>query len=193
MKSLAVSIADAAGVPTLPPDALHLRTEGVPDPTDESLELLEPLDDLEPEDVEDSADAEGGEEAVVPATDTSEETAPGFDPVRLYLRQMAQNGLLTREGEVTIAKRIEAGQLAMVRAAFSTPLALRWVLDLGEKVRDGEVRVRELVRDEPEEDGEPIVDDGPQRRRFLAQVARLRRVVAERDAYLRKVRAKGQR
>jgi RNA polymerase primary sigma factor len=193
MKSLAVSIADAAGVPTLPPDALHLRTEGVPDPTDEGLELLEPIDDLEPEDVEESADAEGAEEAVAPAIDASEETAPGFDPVRLYLRQMAQNGLLTREGEVTIAKRIEAGQLAMVRAAFSTPLALRWVLDLGEKVRDGEVRVRELVRDEPEEDGEQIVDDGPQRRRFLAQVARLRRVVAERDAYLRKVRAKGQR
>jgi RNA polymerase primary sigma factor len=192
MKSLAVSIADAAGVPTLPPDALHLRTEGVPDPTDESLEL-EPLDDLDPEDVEESADAEVGEEAVVPAPEAGEETAPGFDPVRLYLRQMAQNGLLTREGEVTIAKRIEAGQLAMVRAAFSTPLALRWVLDLGEKVREGEVSVRELVRDEPEEDAEQIVDDGPQRRRFLAQVARLRRVVAERDAYLRKVRAKGQR
>src|SRR5262245_13434292 len=193
MKSLAVSIADAAGVPTLPPDALHLRTEGVPDPTDESLELLEPLDDLEPEEMEESADGEGAEEAAAPAAEAGEETAPGFDPVRLYLRQMAQNGLLTREGEVTIAKRIEAGQLAMVRAAFSTPLALRWVLDLGEKVREGEVSVRELVRDEPEEDAEQIVDDSPQRRRFLAHVARLRRVVAERDAYLRKVRAKGQR
>jgi len=193
MKSLAVSIADASGVPTLLPDALHLTTEGVPDPTDEGLGLLEPIDDLEPEEVEESADADGAEEAVVPATEAGEETAPGFDPVRLYLRQMAQNGLLTREGEVTIAKRIEAGELAMVRAAFTTPLALRWVLDLGDKVRDGEVSVRELVRDEPEEDGEQIVDDGPQRRRFLAQVARLRRVVAERDAYVRKVRSKGQR
>jgi RNA polymerase primary sigma factor len=77
---------------------------------------------------------------------------------------MAQNGLLTREGEVTIAKRIEAGQLAMVRAAFSTPLALRWVLEVGEKVRTGELAVRELLRDEPEEDGEVVVDDGPQRR-----------------------------
>src|SRR6185436_2789428 len=102
-------IADAAGVPTLPPDALHLRTEGVPDPTDESLELLEPIDDLEPEEEETADVAAEGEEAAAPATETDAETAPGFDPVRLYLRQMAQNGLLTREGEVVIAKRIEAG------------------------------------------------------------------------------------
>ena len=193
MKSLAVSITDATGVPSLPPDALHLTTEGVPDPTDESLALLEPLDDLEPDEVEEAAEAETGDEPATPTAEVAEEVAPGFDPVRLYLRQMAQNGLLTREGEVTIAKRIEAGQLAMMRAAFSTPLALRWVLDLGEKVRAGEVAVRDLVRDEPDEDAEHVEDDGPQRRRFLAQVSRLRRVVADRDTYLRKLRAKGRR
>jgi RNA polymerase primary sigma factor len=148
MKSLAVSITDATGVPSLPPDALHLTTEGVPDPTDESLALLEPLDDLEPVEAEEAADADAADEVVAPVAEVADETAPGFDPVRLYLRQMAQNGLLTREGEIAIAKRIEAGQLAMMRAAFSTPLALRWVLDLGEKVL-GEVAVRDLVRDSP--------------------------------------------
>jgi RNA polymerase primary sigma factor len=192
MKSLAVSITDGTAT-ALPPEALHLPTEGVPDPTDEGLGLLEPLDDLEPEDAEEAAESD---EAPQPAeeVEVADEAASGFDPVRLYLRQMSQNGLLSREGEVEIAKRIEAGELAMMRAAFSTPLALRWVLDLGEKVRLGEVAVTDLVRDEPVEDeSEVVVDDGGQRRRFLALVSRLRRVVAERDAYARKVRAKGKR
>jgi RNA polymerase primary sigma factor len=194
MKSLAVSITEGTNAATLPPDALHLTTEGVPDPTDEGIALIEPLDDLEPEDVADEiADGDVPVEAAAAAEETDVEAASGFDPVRRYLRQMAANGLLTREGEVVIAKRIEEGQLAMMRAAFSTPLALRWVLDLGDKVRGGEIPVRDLVRDDPEEYTEVVEDDGPQRRRFLAQVARLRRVVSDRDAYVRKVRAKGRR
>jgi RNA polymerase primary sigma factor len=190
MKSLAVSITDAGGTTMLPPDALHLPTEGVPDPADEGIELLTPLDDLEPDEAD---DVDADEEA--PAADDvdADEASSGFDPVRLYLRQMAQNGLLTREGEVVIAKRIEEGRLAMVRAAFSTPLALRFVLDLGEKVRSGELSVRDLVRDEPEEDGEVVVDDAPLRRRFLTQLGRLRRAVAERDACARRLRANGRR
>jgi len=194
MKSLAVNMTEGTGPAAISSEALHLPTEGVPDPTDEGL-LLEPLDDLEPEDVDESSDVDAAGETAAPLeeADVAEEVAAGFDPVRLYLRQMAQNGLLTREGEVAIAKRIEEGQLAMMRAAFSTPLALRWVLDLGERVRAGEIAVRDLVRDDPEEDAEVVEDDGPQRRRFLAQVSRLRRVVAERDAYLRKVRIKGRR
>jgi RNA polymerase primary sigma factor len=196
MKSLAMSINEGTGAVVQPPDALHLTTEAVPDPTAEGLGLLEPLDDLEAEEASDEVgEIESADTA--PAVDDAEvadEAASGFDPVRLYLRQMAQNGLLTREGEVVIAKRIEEGQLAMMRAAFSTPLALRWVLDLGEKVRSGEVRIRDLVRDEPvDDDTEVVVDDGPQRRRFLAGLSRLRRVVTERDAYVRKVQAKGRR
>jgi RNA polymerase primary sigma factor len=194
MKSLAVNLTDGTGAATLPPDALHLTTEGVPDPTDESLELL-PLDDLEPEEGDDVADVDVADDATPQAeeVEVADDPASGFDPVRLYLRQMAQNGLLTREGEVAIAKRIEAGQLAMVRAAFSTPLALRWVLDVGEKVRTGELSVRDLLRDEPEDDAEVVEEDGPQRRRFLAQVRRLRSVVAERDAFVRRLKAQGRR
>ena len=192
MKSLAVSVNDAPGRAVPPPDALHLPTEGVPDPTDEGLELLTPLDELDPEDV---ADVEGADEQTAGAEEVEgpEEAGSGFDPVRLYLRQMAQNGLLTREGEVAIAKRIEEGLLAMVRAAFSTPLALRYVLDLGVRVRAGEFRVRDLVRDEVEEEGEVVEDDAQQRRRFLTQLARVRRAMADRDAVLRQLRLKPRR
>ena len=101
MKSLAVSMTDGAGAPAIVPDALHLTTEGVPDPTDEGL-LLEPLDDLEPEEVEDGGDVDVAEVAVqAEEVEVAEDVASGFDPVRLYLRQMAQNGLLTREGRAS--------------------------------------------------------------------------------------------
>ena len=89
MKSLAVSISDGTGVVTLPPDALHLTTEGVPDPTDESLALLEPIDDLEPEETDEVPEVDAAEEVVAPIAEVADEVATGFDPVRLYLRQMA--------------------------------------------------------------------------------------------------------
>jgi len=189
-----VSMNDATGAAALQPEPLRLPTEGVPDPTDDGIELLTPIDDLEPEEgAEADAEAADDEPAAAADADGGEESTPGFDPVRLYLRQMAQTSLLTREGEVQIAMRIEEGQLSMMRAAFSTPLALRCVLDLGEKIRAGEMRVRDLVKDEPEEDGEVVEDDAPQRRRFLAQLGRLKRAVAERDAYLHRALARSRR
>jgi len=192
MRNPAVTVNDATRT-ALNAEALHLRTEGVPDPADEGLDLLSPIDDLEPDDGDEPLADADGEAAPAEEADATEDAANGFDPVRLYLRQMAQNALLTREGEVAIAKRIEAGELAVMRAAFSTPLALRYVLDLGEKVRGGEIKIRDLVRDDPEEDAETVEDDAPQRRRFLAQLGRLRRAVGERDAYQRRLRQKGRR
>jgi RNA polymerase primary sigma factor len=191
MRSLAVGINDATNA-ALQPETLRLPTEGVPDPADDGIDLLAPLDDLEPDE---EAAVEADAASAEPASDEADadEAPTGFDSVRLYLRQMAQTPLLTREGEVEIAKRIESGQLATVRAAFSTPLALRYVLDLEEKIRGGELRVRDLVKDEPEEDGEVVEDDRVQRRRFLAQVARLRRAVGDRDLYLRKTQTYGRR
>src|SRR5881398_1620357 len=62
--------------------------------------------------------------------------------------------LLTREGEAKIAKRIEEGERLLVRAVLGTPHALRYVLALAERLRAGEVRVRDLVRDEGEEEVE---------------------------------------
>ena len=81
----------------------------------------------------------------------------------------------------------------MVRAAFSTPVALEGLYALGEQVRAGDLRVRDLVRDDPEDDGEVVEDDTAQRRRFLSGLARLRRVAGERDAYVRRLRAQGRK
>jgi RNA polymerase primary sigma factor len=67
------------------------------------------------------------------------------DPMRLYMREMAQVPLLTRESEVEIAKRIEEGQLRAAKATVSAPIAVQALLDIGEKLRRDEIAVRELV------------------------------------------------
>lgn len=74
------------------------------------------------------------------------------DPVRMYLREMGNVSLLTREGEVEIAKKIEAGQQEAHEQVLIQPLSLEYVVNLFDRVRDGEVRVRDLFAEEGEED-----------------------------------------
>src|SRR6267378_6349115 len=66
-------------------------------------------------------------------------------PVRLYLREMGVVPLLTREGEVTIAKRIERGQLKTQKAISRSPIAVKEVLKIGEELDAGAANIREIV------------------------------------------------
>ncbi|APS00148.1 RNA polymerase sigma factor RpoD [Pajaroellobacter abortibovis] len=76
------------------------------------------------------------------------------DPVRLYLRKMGSVSLLTREGEVEIAKRIEQGEHKILTAILNSPVAVREIMELGNKLRKGKVCVRDIVRDVDDEDRE---------------------------------------
>ena len=67
------------------------------------------------------------------------------DPVRMYLREMGTVPLLTREGEVEIAKRIEKGKLSVIKAISRTPSIAREIIKYGDQLRAGERTVRELV------------------------------------------------
>jgi len=67
------------------------------------------------------------------------------DPVRLYLREMGVVPLLTREGEVAIAKRIERGQLKTQKAISRSPIAVKEVLKIGEELDAGAANIREIV------------------------------------------------
>jgi RNA polymerase primary sigma factor len=67
------------------------------------------------------------------------------DPVRMYLREMGTVPLLTREGEVEIAKRIERGKLAVIKSISRTPTIARAIIDMGEQLRAGKRTIRELV------------------------------------------------
>ncbi len=146
------------------------------------------VDDEEIDDAELTAAEDGDGPAAAESVAESVEEGEGLprpaDPVRVYLREAASIQLLTREGEVEIAKRIEEGEHLLVRAVLGTPHALRYVLALAERLRAGEVRVRDLVRDEGEEDAEaePGDEDVRLRRHFLGQLGRVRRLAAERDA-----------
>jgi len=67
------------------------------------------------------------------------------DPVRLYLREMGVVPLLTREGEVAIAKRIERGQLKTQKAIGRSPIAVTELLKIGEELEAGRANIREIV------------------------------------------------
>ena len=106
------------------------------------------------------------------------------DPVRMYLQEMGGVALLSREDEVVIAKSIEAGELEVRKAVFALPLALQYVLNLADRLRDGEIDGRHLFGDEDEESAaaEGVAEREDARvAAFLKHVARLRRLVNERE------------
>jgi RNA polymerase primary sigma factor len=115
-------------------------------------------------------------------SDTEEESSPldltpgtldkTNDPVRMYLREMGTVPLLTREGEVAIAKRIEQGKLAVIKSISRTPKVTQQVIEMGEELKRGERTVRELVVFNEEE----ITDEKihARQRDFLKQVDRVR-------------------
>jgi RNA polymerase primary sigma factor len=67
------------------------------------------------------------------------------DPVRLYLREMGVVPLLTREGEVSIAKRIERGQIKTQKAISRSPIAVRELLRMGDELEAGQLNIRDVV------------------------------------------------
>jgi RNA polymerase primary sigma factor len=77
--------------------------------------------------------------------------AKSNDPVRLYLRRMGSVSLLTREGEVEIAKRIEDGEKEVMRALLDCKVAALEVMEIGPRLRAGKLRIREVLKDAPEE------------------------------------------
>ncbi len=79
------------------------------------------------------------------------------DPVRMYLREMGTVPLLTREGEVEIAKRIERGQLRVLKAVSRSPIIIREILALGEDLKRGVRSVKEVTTFDEEEVTEEII------------------------------------
>ena len=73
------------------------------------------------------------------------------DPVRLYLHEMSISPLLTREGEVEIARRIEHGQRRVLKALSRSPIAVRQILTIGEDLKSGRRAIQEMVTFEEEE------------------------------------------
>ncbi|MGW8312106.1 MAG: RNA polymerase sigma factor RpoD [Desulfuromonadales bacterium] len=98
----------------------------------------------------DASGSDDGEEDAEFDTDVMGRTS---DPVRMYLREMGQVSLLTREGEVEIAKRIEEGEALVARVIVKTPIAFKEVITLGERHQKGQISVAEITKDYDEEEG----------------------------------------
>ncbi len=97
--------------------------------------------------VVDSAENDEAEESEeeVKSGNLSDEARGSDDPVRMYLREMGTVELLTREGEIAIAKRIEAGRELLLGGICESPLTLRALMDWRDKIVSGEVLLRDLI------------------------------------------------
>src|SRR5215510_12017280 len=109
--------------------------------------------------------------------------ARGEDPVRLYLREIGKVPLLTARQEVEIGRRIEVGQIALRRALAAIPMALRELLETGDRLRHGSIGADEVIV--LPEGGE--VDATELKRVFnaLARIRRLEREIARLEEALR--------
>jgi RNA polymerase primary sigma factor len=99
------------------------------------------------------------------------------DPVRMYLREMGTVPLLTREGEVEIAKRIERGKLAVIKSISRTPTVAREIISLGDQLKAGERTIRELVIFNDEEITDERIEE--RAREVLRQIEAVRKAFAE--------------
>src|SRR6202041_7080 len=96
------------------------------------------------------------------------------DPVRMYLREMGTVPLLTREGEVTIAKRIERGQLVVMKSITRSPIVIKELIDVGEDLRKGARSIKEIVVfDDEELTEEKIANKTKQTLKYIDKIAKL--------------------
>ena len=95
------------------------------------------------------------------------------DPVRMYLREMGTVPLLTREGEVAIAKRIEQGKLAVIKSISRTPTIAKAIINMGDQLRAGERTVRELIIFTDEEITDDLIEERAQH--LLKQIEAVRK------------------
>jgi RNA polymerase primary sigma factor len=116
------------------------------------VETEEPSEEGEEprEEAEEEAESESGElvevQQKVPAkSEAKEPTERTDDPVRMYLREMGSVELLSREGEIAIAKRIEAGREAMIAGLCESPLTFQAIIIWREELNEGKVFLRDII------------------------------------------------
>ena len=134
---VAVSVLDAF-MQSLEANAVIITEHTEAARTDEKEEFLADVDKDEKD--EDDEDKVTGEDV------------KGSDPVRLYLRKMGSVSLLTRDGEVEIAKRIERGEREIVRSMLLSPLGTFEIINLGKRLEQGRIKVKSIFRGLEDED-----------------------------------------
>ncbi|MGZ3513481.1 MAG: sigma-70 factor domain-containing protein, partial [Thermodesulfobacteriota bacterium] len=110
------------------------------------IDVVDDLQGLKVEEEKSGEKEEEGEESEMEAFGRA------TDPVRMYLREMGSVSLLTREGEVEIAKRIERGKREVLSVVLNCPMAVKEVINLGNAIRAGKIEIREVTNEIDEEE-----------------------------------------
>jgi len=103
--------------------------------------------------------------------DLSDAGGKGADPVKMYLKEMGCISLLTREGEVEIAKRIEAGEKEALKALIDCSVGIEHIIELGKALSEGEMKVKDVINDLDEE--ESFSQTGERKASLLALIQQI--------------------
>jgi len=96
------------------------------------------------------------------------------DPVKMYLREMGIITLLSREGEIEIAKKIEVGEQEVIKALLETTIGVENILELGKKLSEGELRLKNILRDVDE--GDAYMDETTQVENFMKAINDIQKI-----------------
>ena len=148
-----------------------------PDQIDDTLMMFDEYD-IEVVDEKKASLPAKGKDTKAAKIKTDDSGLPDFgtvtDPVKMYLREMGNVTLLSREGEVEIAKKIEFGEQEVLRALLDTTTAVDCILELGEHIHNGALRPKYVLRDIDE--GDSFLDESEQTDKFLATIEAIRAI-----------------
>jgi RNA polymerase primary sigma factor len=103
------------------------------------------------------------------------------DPVKMYLREMGLVSLLSREGEVEIAKQIEVGEQEVLKALMECTVGVRKIISLGRRLRQGEIRLRDVLRDVDE--GDAYIEEAEHTEKICDIIGTVEKIEQEVEAY----------
>ena len=113
------------------------------------------------------------------------------DPVKMYLREMGLVSLLSREGEVEIAKKIEEGEKEVMDSLFGVTALVKDVVNIGKKIKSGDIRIKSVVGNLDDEDG--FVEEDMHKERVVKLIDRITALDRKNDTLKRKLKLKGLR
>ena len=102
------------------------------------------------------------------------ETSRSMDPVRMYLHEMGLVPLLDREGEVRIAKKIEQGELEVLFSFAEIPVAVEYLINVGDELKKGQIKLKDVVKTIEEDD--PAEEEMNQRERVISLLEEIKQI-----------------
>ncbi len=127
-------------------------------------------------------------DSVAPAQADHSDVTPLDDSVQIYLRRAGSVSLLTREGEIELARRIENGEATVFRAVVNSRIGISLILDIGERLRARKVGVKSLCREEAETNDGGERDEAAILRRVLSLFDTVRRLESQSNALLKEMK-----